>query len=130
MPQSGSKNIYRLFPDNKKHTVAIVDTLDTEKWTQGVSALIHADELDLTSLVVDLLANPQIRVIVLDTKDTGVKDKVRSLKLPALKDQLTLTIKDEHLALINQYVDIFEDEYYGTFLMPPYYPSPIKYVID
>lgn len=130
MPQSGSKNTYRLFPDNKKHTLVISDQLDTEKWSTGVSALVEAAELDLTSLVVDLLANPQIRVLVLDTRDETVREKVRGIKLPALKDQLRGDIKTEHLALVSQYVDVYEDEYFGTFPLPPYFPSPIKYDIE
>jgi hypothetical protein len=130
MPQSGSKNTYRLLPEAGKHTLVVTDNLDTEKWSAGAAALLYAGQFDLTSLVVDILANPQIRVIVIDSAGDDIVEQVTRLKSSKLGEGLTAPIKGEHLALVNQYIDVYFEQYHGKFPLPPFYPSPIKYDIE
>ena len=129
-----SKIFYFISPENKNHV--LVCTLDTpimekaDKWKTGVSALFNLRTREqIGYLIRDLLANPQIRVIVLD----GVGDAVKRDLYAFWNNELTLRdlditdISEEHVTLLQQYVDIYEDEYKGYMTMTMYSPEPIKY---
>lgn len=75
----------------------------------------------------DLLANPQIRAVVLDAVCAECAAPWRSwfegVDVPALD-----RIDAEHRALVRQYVDLFDDEYEAKGPLQPWWPSRIRYL--
>ncbi len=95
----------------------------TAKWGKRVAAAVDDDPANVRDVVRDLLANPQIRIIVFDgpTRNRDVWEDFRYGPMPDWK------IDQEHLTLVRQYVDLFDDDFFIKGPMQPFWPLRIRY---
>ncbi len=102
------------------------DPIVRAKWQGRATALFQfAPDDDLARVVRDLLANPQIRAIVFDGEgagDTSFRSLWRRETPPAWG------IQEEHLELVRQYVDLFDEDCGLRGHLQPYWPERLRYV--
>jgi hypothetical protein len=96
-----------------------------ERWKERGVALIHDSGTILRDVVRDLLANPQVRAIVFDGPAHGRE----------LYDAFWLgsgdpgwRIDTEHLQLVRQFVDLYDDDCGIKSPMQPFWPARIAYL--
>lgn len=95
------------------------------KWKRRAAALFHFQVGDdLCDVVRDLLANPQIRAIVFlgeSPAEQAFHDFWRRTVTPGWK------IREEHLELVRQFVDLFNGDGGFNTAQPPFWPTRLKY---
>ncbi len=102
-------------------------TAAIERWKERGAALIHDSATILRDIVRDLLANPQVRAIVFDGPVCGRN----------LYDEFWFGSADpgwridlEHLQLVRQFVDLYDDDCGIKSPMQPFWPARIMYLED
>lgn len=96
------------------------------RWGRAAAAAVAAGAFGY-DLLRDLLANPQIRAIVLDAVCAACAAPWRSW-FEGVDDPALDRVDAEHRALIRQYVDLFDDEYQAKGPLQPWWPSRIRYL--
>lgn len=95
------------------------------RWSRRAAAAIHDSSEIVRDVVRDLLANPQIRIVVFDGPACGRAawdDFWHGKGFPAWG------IDHEHLALVRQFVDLFDDDFGVKGPMQPFWPVRIRYL--
>lgn len=93
------------------------------KWGARVAAALADDAVVVRDLVRDLLANPHVRVVVLDG-EAAAKD-VRAFWYDDAYPAWLL--QKDHLTLVRQFVDLYDDDFVIKTMLPPYWPAGIRY---
>jgi hypothetical protein len=96
-----------------------------ERWSERAAVAIGDSSSYLRDIVRDILANPQIRAIVFDGPACGREgyDKFwRGTEDPGWR------IDKEHLDLIRQFVDLFDDDFGWRVPPQPFWPVRIMYL--
>lgn len=98
-----------------------------ERWKERGVALLGDSGRYLRDVVRDLLANPQVRAIVFDG-DACCRDAYDTFWLS--DDDPGWRIDGEHLKLVRQFVDLFDDDCGIKAPMQPFWPARIMYLDD
>jgi|SRR5580704_1080461 hypothetical protein len=93
-------------------------------WGSRAAALAPDSAQFLKDVVRDLLANPQIRVIVFHGSTCGREAYDHFWRSSIVPDW---GISGEHLTLVRQFVDLFDDDFLIRAPMAPYWPERITY---
>lgn len=96
-----------------------------ERWRHRACAVLGDSAHYLRDVVRDLLANPQVRAIVFDGDACG-RDAYQTFWAGEAKP--TWRIDDEHLTLVRQFVDLFDDDCGIRAPMQPFWPARIMYL--
>lgn len=96
-----------------------------ERWGRRAAAQIHDSSKIVRDVVRDLLANPQIRVVVFDGPACG---RAAWDAFWLGKDFPDWKIDHEHLALVRQFVDLYDDDFGTKGPMQPFWPVRIRYL--
>jgi len=94
------------------------------KWGARAAAALADDACELQAVVRDLLANPHIRVVVFDGAPRGRDAWVAVWRGDALP---AWPIQREHVQLVRQFVDLYDDDFLIKTVLPPYWPARIRY---
>jgi hypothetical protein len=96
------------------------------RWASKACAIFEfpADGV-LLDIVRDILANPQIRCIVFDGTGAG-RDVFREFW--DSKSMPDWSIKPEHVKLVRQFVDLYDDDC-GFRPLQPFWPERLKYLV-
>ncbi len=113
-----------LSPLQQRLVCSLDDRHDTprlhKKWAKRACAIFAFDRNSaLVDIVRDILANPQLRIIVFDGTGDGrqvLHDFWRN------KDNPAWGIPPDHLSLVRQFVDLY-DEDCGGQVMQPFWPE-------
>lgn len=103
---------YRLLDPDQQLLVCTLSTETTaahvaEKWATRAAAAFKFEEYDdISEVVRDVLANPQIRAVVFDGVGRG---RAPFLAFWRREKQLE-GINEEHLEMVRQFVDLFDDD--------------------
>lgn len=95
------------------------------RWRPRVAAVIHDSPLIVRDVVRDLLANPQIRAVVFAGKCCGrwaYAEFWEGTKVPPWG------IDGEHITLVRQFVDLYDDDFMLRGPQQPFHPSRIMYL--
>jgi hypothetical protein len=96
-----------------------------EKWKERVAALYAlGSPIAVRGVVRDLLANPQVRVVVFD----ACPDVYRWFLATWRGDTPVPGIDDEHVSLVRQFVDLFDGDFMLRGPQQPFHPSRIMYL--
>lgn len=98
-----------------------------ERWKERGVALLGDSSRYLRDVVRDLLANPQVRAIVFDG-DACCRDAYDAFWLS--KEDPDWRIDGEHITLVRQFVDLFDDDCGIKAPMQPFWPARIMYLED
>lgn len=101
------------------------DEVLKERWRERAVALLEDTAQHLRDIVRDLLANPQVRAVVFDG-EVCCRDAFDAFWLGEAKP--TWHIDDEHLTLVRQFVDLYDDDCGIKAPMQPYWPARIQYL--
>lgn len=96
-----------------------------EKWKDRACAVIHDSSEIVRDVVRDLLANPQLRVVVFDGPACGRAswdDFWYGERYPEWG------IDREHLALVRQFVELYDDDFGIRKPLQPFWPLRIRYL--
>lgn len=96
-----------------------------ERWKDRAVGLVNDSITLLPDLLRDLLANPQIRAIVFDG-DCCCREGYDKFWLG--ESSLEVKIDDEHITLIRQFVDLYDDDFMHKGPQAPFWPTRIKYL--
>lgn len=96
------------------------------RWGTVACAAV-SDSLFCYDLLRDLLANPQVRAIVFDAVQPGCSEPWRAW-FEGTDMPLSRKIDREHVTLLRQFVDIYDDEYVAKGSLQPWWPSRIRYL--
>lgn len=95
------------------------------RWeTRAAATFSFTEADDVCDVVRDLLANPQIRAIVLDGSGKA-EDKLRAFW--ARQTTPNWKINEEHLELVRQFVDLFNEDCGFHKPQQPFWPQRLKY---
>lgn len=95
------------------------------RWGKRVVAVM-SDAVDTRDVVRDLLANPLIRVVVLDGEIRN-RQQWDAFWFGG-SDFRHWKIDNEHIMLVRQYVDLFDDDFAIKGPMQPFWPSRVRYL--
>lgn len=98
-----------------------------ERWGNRACAVIGDSSRILRDLVRDLLANPQVRALVFDGPACGRESFDQFWRGT---DTPPWQIGTEHLNLVRQFVDLFDDECFWKAPPQPFWPARIMYLED
>jgi hypothetical protein len=98
-----------------------------ERWKERAVAILNDSSKYLRDVVRDILANPQVRAIVFDGA-VCCRDAYDAFWLG--KDQPAWRIEKEHIDLVRQFVDLFDDDCMWQESMQPFWPARIMYLED
>lgn len=96
-----------------------------ERWKDRAAAIIDDAIAAMHCVVRDLLANPQIRAIVFDG-DCCCREAYDKLWLGETKVDWKIDL--EHLQLVRQFVDLYDDDFGHLGPQQPFWPLRIKYL--
>ena len=100
-----------------------------QRWRDRACAIAPDSSKILRDVVRDLLANPQVRAIVVPTAPPVVaRSTTPSLGRRRAAD--TWRIDEEHLALLRGHVDLYDDDFSMKVPAQPYWPARIAYTDD
>lgn len=105
-------------------TVLSPDTI-RGRWFRRAAASLPDDKVDVREVVRDLLANPQIRIIVFDG---NVANRAAWDDFWLGTGYPEWGIDQEHLALVRQFVDLFDDDFGIKGPLQPFWPVRIRYL--
>ena len=94
------------------------------RWAARAAAAIGDSSRYLQDVVRDLLANPHIRIVVFDGEACGRKAWSDFWDGRYVPDW---PIQNEHLRLVRQFVDLYDDDFVIKTVLPPYWPARICY---
>lgn len=122
---------YTRLDDNKQFLVCTLsspaaDPQKVSRWRGRACAIFEFPPgALLVDVVRDLLANPQIRAIVFDGEGTtrGVFKAFWERQTP-----LKCAIREDHLNMVRQFVDLYDDDCSIIKLLPPYWPKRLLYL--
>ena len=95
------------------------------RWKDRAVAIAGDSERYLRDVVRDLLANPQVRIIVFDGEACG-REAYAAFWAGAPKPEWR--IDQEHLALVRQFVDLYDDDCSIKAPMQPFWPARTLYL--
>lgn len=95
------------------------------RWFRRAAASIVDEDVVVRDVVRDLLANPQIRIIVFDGDVLGRGEWDDFWHGKAFPDW---KIDQEHLSLVRQYVDLYDDDFGVKGPLQPFWPVRIRYL--
>lgn len=96
-----------------------------DRWKDRAVAIVHDSVLAMRDVVRDLLANPQVRAIVFDG-DCCCRDAYDRVWLG--ETPVDWKIDREHLQLVRQFVDLYDDDFGHRGPQQPFWPVRIKYL--
>lgn len=126
LPERGA--FWRLNPTAQAIVVAS-PTIDpstlAERWKDRAAFAMWEDAAILRDVVRELLHNPQIRAVVLDGQP-ACSDAFRAF----WDDETPVDwrIDEEHLRLVRQFVDLYDDDFAHRGPQQPFWPLRIKYL--
>lgn len=127
--QPASKLEYQLL--NPKGQILVVTCpmlkRDVSRWRERAVAVVGDSSRYMRDVVRDLLNNPQVRVIVFDGEACG-RDAYSAFWAGGAKPEWR--IDEEHLTLVRQFVDLYDDDCGIKSPMQPFWPARIKYLED
>lgn len=94
------------------------------RWASKACASLGDSGKFLPDLVRDLLANPHVRIVVFHGAACG-RDAYEAFWRGT--DDPGWGIAPDHLALVRQFVDLYDDDFMIKGPMPPYWPTRIRY---
>lgn len=95
-----------------------------EKWGTRACAIAPDSDKFLRDVVRDLLANPQVRIVLFDGPICGMQgylDFWQGARRPQWR------IDEEHLQLVRQFVDVYYDDCSLKVQAQPFWPARIVY---
>lgn len=95
------------------------------RWSERACAAIGDTSRHLRDIVRDLLANPHVRAIVFDGPACG---RAAYDAFWAGAPQPGWRIDDEHLTLVRQFVDLYDDDHAIRVASQPFWPARIMYL--
>lgn len=97
----------------------------TEKWKDRAAAAFEFKPGDdLMDIVRDLLANPQIRIIVFDGAGPA-RDVFAAFKNGGRLD--LQGVAENHVDAVRQFVDFFDEDCFIRDALQPFWPTRLKY---
>lgn len=94
------------------------------RWYRRAAAVIGDSSAHVRDVVRDILANPQIRVVVFDGPACG-RGAWDAFWLG--KDFPDWKMDHEHLALVRQFVELYDDDFGIKDTLQPFWPARILY---
>lgn len=96
-----------------------------EKWRSRAAFVMWEDACILHDIVRELLYNPQIRAVVFDGEP-----ECRKVFQDFWRDEIAVKwkIDHEHLQLVRQFVDLYQDDFMHRGPQAPFWPVRIKYL--
>lgn len=94
------------------------------RWGKRACAAIHDANDVVRDVVRDLLANPQVRVVVFDGPSHG---RAAWDAFWGSADFPDWKIDREHLSLVRQYVELYDDDFGIKTALQPFWPTRIRY---
>jgi hypothetical protein len=98
-----------------------------ERWAERAVAIIGDSSRFLRDIVRDILANPQVRAVVCDGEICG---REAYDKFWLGNDDPGWRIDMEHLNLVRQFVDLYDDDCMWRVTPQPFWPARIVYLED
>lgn len=93
------------------------------RWATRACAVTHDAIVSIPGIVRDLLANPHVRALVFDGETCS-----RRAWNAFFEDGVPVEgIDAEHLALVRQFVGVYDDDFTIKKPMQPYWPARIRY---
>jgi hypothetical protein len=122
-----SKLGYQLLEPSAQAIVVYAGAEDAARarWVRRAAAAISDCAVDVREVVRDLLANPQIRIVVFDG------DVMNRLDWDVFwlgRDFPDWKIDHEHLSLVRQFVDLFDEDFGIKGPLQPFWPVRIRYL--
>lgn len=99
-----------------------------KRWGSRATAAIGDSSMYLADVVRDLLANPHVRIVVFDGEACGRQAYERFWRSDAAP--VGWGIQPDHISLVRQFVDLYDDDFGIKGPMPPYWPTRIRYYDD
>lgn len=103
----------------------VTDTAIKERWGTRACAAISDSSSIVRDVVRDLLANPQVRAIVFDGPACG-REAYDKFWLGT--DDPGWRIDREHIDLVRQFVDLFDDDCMWRVPPQPFWPVRVMYL--
>lgn len=100
---------------------------DVSRWDGRAVAVVGDSGRYLRDVVRDLLANPQVRGVVFDGPACG---RAAYDALWSGEKRPEWRIEEEHLQLVRQFVDLWDDDCGIKAPMQPFWPARIMYLED
>lgn len=94
------------------------------RWASRAVAVVGDSSMFLKDVVRDLLANPQIRVVVFHGSACG---RAAYDAFWRSTDDPGWGVALDHLTLVRQYVDLYDDDFLLKAPMAPFWPERIRY---
>jgi hypothetical protein len=94
------------------------------RWASRAAAQVGDSAMYLRDVVRDLLANPQVRVVVFYGKACG-REAYEAFWRG--HDDPGWGIPMDHLTLVRQFVDLYDDDFMIKAPMAPYWPQRLLY---
>lgn len=98
-----------------------------ERWKERGVALLGDTSNYLRDVVRDLLANPQVRMIVFDGPACG---RAKYDEFWYGESDPGWRIDMEHVTLVRRFVDLYDDDFGAKAPMQPFWPSRVRYLED
>lgn len=93
-----------------------------DQWKDKAAAAVWDSEVYLPAVVRDLLANPQIRVLVFHGQVCGRAAYEQFFSSQSIPNW---GIDGEHITRIRQFIDLYDDDFVLKGFRPPHWPSRI-----
>lgn len=125
MFRPASKLPYQLLAPDAQVLVVTEHPEAPERWAKHACALLFIVGGRVRDVVRDLLYNPHVRAVVFfgPCKDREAFDGFWS----GTTDTSSWAIEDEHLTLVRQFVDLFDEDYVVRRPLQPFWPARIYY---
>lgn len=125
---------YRIVDADRQLLVCTFDaphdsTTVLAKWhDQAAATFPFREGDDLCDVIRDILANPQIRGLAFDGpgSDAGAADVFR--KFWNRETKADWGLREDHLELVRQFVDLFDEECGLRKPLQPFWPERLRYV--
>jgi hypothetical protein len=98
-----------------------------ERWKGRACAAVGDSAKFVRDVVRDILANPQVRAIVFDGEACG---RAEYDAFWSGSPRPAWRIDDEHLTLVRQFVDLYDDDCGMRVGAQPFWPTRVMYIED